>query len=97
MALVQHDPHPDVLTDPPILAVEILSPDKSCWEVEERAADYLAMGIQSVWIIDPKTRTGRMCVGKTWIAANRLIVPNTAIYVELADIFRALDEPAGLA
>jgi Uma2 family endonuclease len=97
VALIAPGSHPDVLVEPPVLAVEILSPDDTYSDVEERAQDYLAMGIQAVWIIDPKTRSGRMCVGQVWIAAPRLDVPGTSIYVELADIFRSLDEPGGLA
>jgi Uma2 family endonuclease len=97
VALIHPGPHPDVLTEPPILAVEILSPDDTYSDTEERAADYLAMGIQAVWIIDPKTRTGRMCVGQAWTAARRLDVPGTAVYVELPEIFRYLDEPDKLA
>jgi Uma2 family endonuclease len=97
VALIQPGQHPDVLTEPPILAVEILSPDDTYSDTEERAADYLAMGIQGVWIIDPKTRTGRMCVGQAWTAAQRLDVPGTAIYIDLPEIFRYLDEPGSLA
>jgi len=97
VALIQAGPHPEILTDPPILAVEILSPDDTYSDTEERASDYLAMGVKSVWIVDPKTRTGRMCVGQSWIAASRLDVPGTPIYVELSDIFRGLDELGGMA
>lgn len=95
VALIQPGPHSDVLADPPILAVEILSPDDTYSDTEERAADYLAMGIKAAWIIDPKTRTG--CMGEAWTAARRLNVPGTPIYVELPDIFRYLDEQGGLA
>jgi Uma2 family endonuclease len=97
VALIHIGPHPDVLTDPPILVVEILSPDDTYSDTEERATDYLAMGTKAVWIIDPKTRTGRMCIGHAWIAAGRLDVPGTAIYVELSEVFRSLEEPGGLA
>lgn len=97
VALVTPGPHPDVLIDPPILVVEILSPDDTYSDTEERATDYLAMGTKVVWIIDPKTRTGRMCIGQAWVAAHRLDVPDTAIYVELPDIFRSLEESGGLA
>jgi Uma2 family endonuclease len=97
VALIQPGSHPDVLTEPPILAVEILSPDDTYSDTEERAADYLAMSVKGVWIIDPKTRTGRMCIGQAWTASSRLDVPGTAIYVDLPEIFRYLDEPGGLA
>ncbi|HTV82825.1 MAG TPA: Uma2 family endonuclease [Acidobacteriaceae bacterium] len=90
-ALIAPGAHPDVLTDPPIPAVEILSPDDSYSDMEERTADFLAMGIPAVRIIDPKTRTGPMCIGEAWIAARRLDVPGTAIYVELPDVFRSPD------
>lgn len=97
VALIPPGPHPDVITEPPLLVVEILSPDDSCSEMEERAADYVSMGIRAVWIIDPRTRTGRMCVGEAWIAARRLDVPGTAIHVELPEIFRGLDVAGVLA
>jgi Uma2 family endonuclease len=96
VALIAPGTHPDVLTEAPILAVEILSPDDSYSDMEERAADYLSMEIRAVWIIDPKTRTGRMRIGEAWIAARRLDVPGMAIYVELPDVFRSLDEAGGL-
>jgi Uma2 family endonuclease len=84
-------PQPEVLTEPPLLAVEILSPDDSYSDTQERAQDYLAMGIGTVWIIDPKTRTGRMCHGDAWTAAERLEVPGTQLYVHLSAIFQHLE------
>ena len=44
------------------------------------------MGVETVWIIDPKTRTGRMCSGAKWIEARRLEVSGTPLYVELDHI-----------
>jgi Uma2 family endonuclease len=83
-------PQPDVVTEPPLLIVEILSPDDSYSDTQERAQDYRAMGVETVWIIDPKTRTGRMCRGADWIEASRLEVSGTAVHVELAEIFSHL-------
>jgi hypothetical protein len=74
-----------------VLIVEILSHDDSYSDTQERAADYRRMGVQTVWIIDPKTRTGRYCVGDTWTAAERLIVPGTPVFVELGSLFARLD------
>ena len=78
---------PDVLTDPPLLVIEILSPDDSYSDTQERAQDYRAMGVETVWIIDPKTRTGRMCSGMEWVEAARLEVKGTPLYVNLPEIF----------
>jgi Uma2 family endonuclease len=91
VVLVVDGPQPDVLTDAPVLIVEILSPDDTYSDTQERAADYRRMGVHTVWIVDPKTRTGRYCVGDVWTAAERLIVPGTPIYVELNSLFERLD------
>jgi Uma2 family endonuclease len=78
---------PDVLTDPPLLVIEILSPDDTYSDTQERAQDYREMGVETVWIIDPKTRTGRMCSGMEWVEAARLEVKGTPLYVNLPEIF----------
>ena len=55
--LVSRGPQPEVAVDPPVLVVEILSPDDTYTETQSRAADYLHMGVPCVWI-DPTSRTG---------------------------------------
>ena len=87
-------PQPDVLTDPPLLVIEILSPDDTYSDTQERADDYRRMGVETLWIIDPKTRSGRMCSGADWIAAERLVVPGTPLYVDLPAIFARIGERA---
>jgi Uma2 family endonuclease len=83
-------PQPDVLTDPPLLVIEILSPDDTYSDTQERASDYSRMGVETVWIIDPKTRSGRVCSGADWVEASRLEVKGTPLYVDLPDIFSQL-------
>jgi len=80
-------PQPDVLTEPPLLVIEILSPEDSYSDTQERAQDYRNMGVETLWIIDPKTRTGRMCSGADWIQSARLEVKGTPLYVDLPEIF----------
>jgi Uma2 family endonuclease len=90
--LVRRGPQPEVIVEPPVLAVEILSPDDTYTETQSRSADYLQMGVPCVWIIDPTSRTGRQCVGSAWIASDTLVVPGTAIQVNLPKLFANLDE-----
>jgi Uma2 family endonuclease len=78
---------PEVITDPPLLVIEILSPDDTYSNTQERAQDYRSMGVETVWIIDPTTRTGRMCSGTDWIESVRLEVKGTPLFVSLAEIF----------
>jgi hypothetical protein len=49
------------------------------------------MGVETVWIIDPKTRTGRMCSGSEWTEARRLEVSGTPLYVDLDEIFSQIN------
>jgi Uma2 family endonuclease len=90
--LVSRGPQPDVTIEPPVLVVEILSPDDTYTETQSRAADYLRMGVPCVWIIDPLSRTGRQCVGDAWTAASILAAPGTSIRVDLLELFGRLDE-----
>lgn len=91
VVLVKDEEQPEVLTEAPVLVVEILSPDDTYADTQERAADYRRMGVQTVWIIDPKTRTGRYCVDDSWTAAERLIVPGTPVFADINDLFARLD------
>jgi Uma2 family endonuclease len=87
LVIVAAGPQPDVLSEPPLLVIEILSPDDSYSDTQERAGDYRAMGVETVWIIDPKTRSGRVCSRTEWTEARRLEVAGTAVYVELEEVF----------
>jgi Uma2 family endonuclease len=93
LVIVNAGPQPDVIQTPPILVVEILSPDDTYSDLEERVADYRNMGVAAIWAIDPRTRSGRMCIGDDWKSARRLEVPGTQIFVELDELFSWLDRP----
>jgi len=41
----------------PDLAVEVLSPDDTVFEVEEKVEEYLTTGARLVWVINPRRRT----------------------------------------
>lgn len=84
-------PQPEVLVDPPLLIVEILSPDDTYFDLEQRTRDYQGMGVQTIWLIDPRTRTARICQGRTWTEETHLTVPGTPIFLDLADLFRHLE------
>jgi Uma2 family endonuclease len=91
VVVVSRGPQPAVLTTAPLLVVEILSPGDSYADTQRRANDYLAMGVQTIWIIDPETRTARICAGATWTQTARLEVPGTPIYADVTALFAALN------
>ncbi len=53
-------PEPDeqILTQPPYICIEVLSPDDSFSKYQERLDDYLAMGVANIWVLDPPSRRG---------------------------------------
>lgn len=87
LVVLRAGPQPEVLTEPPLLVVEILSPDDTYSDTQERAQDYREMGVETVWIVDPKTRSGRMCIGADWVEGSKLEVRGTQLYVALPVIF----------
>ena len=95
LVLVRLGRQPDVLAQPPLLVVEIISPDDTYSETQQRAGDYLTMGVQTIWMIDPLSRTARLCTGPSWTETIRLEVPGTPIYVETETLFARLDHQPG--
>ena len=49
-------PDEQILTKPPVLCVEILSPEDRMTSTMRRIDDYLEMGVPMVWILSPETR-----------------------------------------
>ena len=51
-------PQPDeaVVSSPPFICIEILSPDDSMEDMQERIEDCLRFGVPHVWIISPRHR-----------------------------------------
>ena len=87
LVVLRPGPQPEILVEPPLLVTEILSPGDSYADTQERARDYQAMGVETVWIVDPAARSGRMCRGDEWVEAELLTVAGTAISVDLPALF----------
>jgi Uma2 family endonuclease len=56
VTVVREDPGEQILSRPPFLCVEVLSPDDSMTSMQERIDDYLAFGVENIWIIDPRRK-----------------------------------------
>jgi len=86
-------PKERILTHPPLLVIEILSPEDRLVRFQDRIDDYLEFGIENVWIIDPERRTARRATrtGLHIVKTGELTVPNTPIRVVLSELFAELD------
>ena len=79
-----------VLTRPPHLCVEILSPEDRMSRMEERVSDYLAMGVTCVWVIDPHTKAAfTITPAEGWreVKTGVLRTAHSSLEVPLAEIF----------
>ena len=67
-------PQPDeaVVSSPPFICIEILSPDDSMEDMQERIDDYLRFGVPHVWIISPRHR-------KAYVASSSGIVEASGV------------------
>ncbi len=84
-------PREEIITHPPILCVEILSPEDRMSEMEERITDYFKMGVPCVWIFDPIRRKAFLRTGSTSAEVTGTIgVPGTPIELALDDVFAEL-------
>jgi Uma2 family endonuclease len=81
-------PKTRVLLEPPLLSIEILSPEDRMVRVQESVQDYLDFGVPCVWIVNPATRRGFVCTSEAMVEARDgvLRVAGTPIAVPLADL-----------
>jgi Uma2 family endonuclease len=87
-------PREPVLTRPPLIAIEIQSPEDTLRRTTAKAAEYLAFGIEHVWVIDPDARVAYRGTpsGLELVRSGELCVPGTPIRIVLADLFAELDK-----
>jgi Uma2 family endonuclease len=77
----------------PLIAIEILSPEDRLPRVLVRLEDLRKMGILHIWLLDPEERVAFTYTdaGLKQVIGTRIEVGGTAIYLDLAEVFQALD------
>jgi len=91
--LREKSPRERILTHPPLLVIEIQSPDSPLRHTATKVAEYLAFGIDYVWVIDPYARVAYRGTadGLELVRSGELAIPETPIRIVLADLFAELD------
>jgi len=87
-------PREQILTHPPLIAIEILSPEDRLSRFQDRIDDYLAFGVEHIWIVDPQRRAAWTATraGLQLAQTGELVVPETPIRVVLSELFAELDK-----
>jgi Uma2 family endonuclease len=83
--LAENAPEEQVVTFPPILCVEILSPEDRMTRFMEKLDDYAEMGVPMCWIIDPVARLA-------WVATPGLLAEVTDGILRSGDLEMPLSE-----
>jgi Uma2 family endonuclease len=94
LAILRADaPHEHVTATPPLICIEIMSPEDRISRVKIVLADYFAMGVPHIWLIDPIHRTGSL-YNESGLQPvdNVFTIPGTPIRLELNDLFLKLDK-----
>jgi Uma2 family endonuclease len=81
------------LTQPPLIAIEILSPEDTLRAMQAKSAEYRAFGVENIWVIDPEPRIAYRYASSALaeVLAGELAVEGTPIRVVLSELFAELD------
>jgi Uma2 family endonuclease len=81
------------ITAPPLIAIEILSPEDTLAAIRDKAAEYRSFGVEHIWIIDPERRIVYRYTetGLEEAKTGALIVPGTPVHIVLGEMFAELD------
>ena len=77
---------------PPVLCVEILSPDDRASELQEKIDDYVRMGVTAIWIINPRLRKAFIIEQGGMVPVSELTISGMAFKLSANDVFAELDE-----
>jgi Uma2 family endonuclease len=94
VAILRGDaPRERVITTPPLICIEVLSPEDRLSRAKIVLADYFALGVPNIWLVDPIRRSA-FTFGATGLVEadpTNLRVPRTAIHLDLTEAFAAID------
>jgi Uma2 family endonuclease len=90
LCVVAHEePQDQVFRQPPLICIEILSPEDRLQRMQQRIDDYLSFGVRYVWVIDPWTRRAWVYTsdGSREVKDGILRTENPDMQVPLSDVF----------
>jgi Uma2 family endonuclease len=81
------------VTRPPLLAIEILSPEDTLTAMRTKAEEYRQFGVENIWIIDPESRIVYRYSesGLDDVRTGDLTVSSTPIRIVVSEMFAELD------
>jgi len=86
-------PREQIITHPPLIVIEILSPEDRMSRFQQKVDDYIAFGVENIWVIDPASRRAMTAdrFGLHVVESGELTVAGTPICIDLKELFAELD------
>lgn len=86
-------PRESILTRPPLIVIEIQSLEDTLRRTAVKCLEYLAFGVEHIWVIDPYARVAYRGTptGLELVRTGELTTPNSPIRIVLEDLFAELD------
>jgi Uma2 family endonuclease len=78
-----------IVREAPLVIIEVLSPEDRISRCNQRIADYRAMGVRAIWVIDPEERRGWDCSTGNWIETTDFRL--APVYMNLAKVLAELE------
>jgi Uma2 family endonuclease len=96
-AISTEAPFEEVVTVPPVLCIEVMSSEDRLNRAELVVADYFAMGVPNIWLIDPIRRVAYTFGANGLKLADpaSMTVSGTPIRIDVAEAFVQLDRKTG--
>ncbi len=91
--LRKDSPREQVTLTPPLVCIEVLSPEDRLPRAARVMDDYARMGVPNLWLLDPVDRIGYVYTGGGLLklTEDRLSVPESPIHLDLPKLFAGLD------
>jgi Uma2 family endonuclease len=93
VCVVHHErPMPRIFRTPPLIVIEILSPEDRFSRLRRKLEDFIAFGVPNVWVIDPEERRAFIHTRDGYTESKDLILraKDCEIVLPLAEVFAEL-------
>jgi Uma2 family endonuclease len=92
VCVTEGEPDEQIFTAPPLICIEILSPEDSLARLHTKVRDYVLFGVPYVWMLNPRTREAHIAslAGYTLLSSGvlRTAQPHPELAIELDELFR---------
>jgi Uma2 family endonuclease len=85
VAMYLQEPDEELPSKPPLVVVEIVSPDDRLEDVIERLKDYRAWGVEHIWLVEPRWKEFYIFDSRGLTEVKAFELPN--LRIEAADLF----------